>query len=137
MFFYGLVRTLAEQEHPVWQQMPFGMAKANFTAAARRGIDASLSWPGAGTVPAPELIQDTLLPYAYEGLMAWEVSPAAAERYLTVIERRCRRRRTGATWQNETVADLERTGTTRGEALRQMLEDYLEGMTTNQPLHSW
>ncbi len=36
-FYYGLVRTLAEQERPLWSQMSFSAAEENFHVAARRG----------------------------------------------------------------------------------------------------
>jgi hypothetical protein len=51
-FYYGLVRTLADDERPLWTRMSFGVADENFHAAARRGIDSVLFWPGAGEVPA-------------------------------------------------------------------------------------
>jgi hypothetical protein len=137
LFFYGLVRALTRQEHPVWHDMSFGAAKANFAAGAQHGIEARLSWPGSGTVGAPELVLETLLPLAEEGLVSSGVDPAAATRYLAVIEQRCRTRRTGATWQTEIVADLERRGADRREAMRRMLELYAEGMETNDPVHTW
>src|SRR3712207_645162 len=51
-FYFGLVRTLAEQERPVWSQMSFTAAEENFHAAARNGLDARVYWPGVGQVPA-------------------------------------------------------------------------------------
>jgi hypothetical protein len=135
--YYGLVRALAEQEHPVWRHLSFAAAEANFVAGARHGIDASMSWPGRGTVGVPELIRETLLPLARDGLVAWGVDPAVADRHLSVIEQRCRRRRTGTTWQTEVVADLERRGVSRAVAMRQMLARYLDGMDADEPVHTW
>ena len=137
VLYFGLVRSLAEQEHPVWQRLSFADAEANFTAAARDGIEASLSWPGQGTVAVSDLVRETLLPLARDGLVAWGVDAAAVDRHLTVIEERCRHRRTGATWQTEVVADLERRGTSRRDALRQMLTRYLDGTDANEPVHTW
>jgi hypothetical protein len=54
-----------------------------------------------------------------------------------VIEQRCLTERNGATWQVETVADLESRGLARSEALRQMLDRYREHMHTNEPVHTW
>ena len=137
LFFYGLVRGLTRQERPVWQEMSFDEAAADFAAGARLGIEATLSWPGRGPVPAPELVRETLLPLAEEGLASWGVAPTVVARHLGVIEERCRTRRTGATWQTEVVADLERHGTGRREALRRMLGLYAEGTASGEPVHSW
>ena len=60
-FYYGLVRTLAEQERPVWSQMSFSAAEENLHNGARHGLDATLYWPGAGEVPAVELVLRRLL----------------------------------------------------------------------------
>jgi hypothetical protein len=60
-----------------------------------------------------------------------------AGHYLSVIEQRCRTRRTGATWQTRVVADLERAGATREKAVRGMLERYVDLMATNEPVHTW
>ena len=137
LFFYGLVRGLTRQERPVWQEMSFATAEANFLAGARHGIEATMTWPGSGDVDAPELVRGTLLPLAEEGLASWGVDPAVVARYLAVIEQRCGTRRTGATWQTEVVADLEGRGTDRPEAMRRMLELYLEGMGSGEPVHTW
>ena len=97
MFFYGLIRALAESERPPWQLMSFDAAEANFTAGARHGHRRRrCTGPGIGTVRADELALRRMLPLAQEGLAAWGVDGAAADRYLSVIEQRCVRRCTGA-----------------------------------------
>ncbi len=137
MFFYGVLRVLAEQERPLWTQMSFDAAQENFYAAARSGMDTQLYWPGLGWVRPDELVLRRLLPLAHDGLARWGVSPAAARHYLDVVEQRCLCRRTGASWQLETVARLEERGATRLEALRGMLARYLEAMAANEPVHCW
>ena len=67
-FYYGLVRTLAEEDRPIWSRMSFSAAEENFHAGARDGIEASVFWPGLGEVPASELVLRRLLPLAHEGL---------------------------------------------------------------------
>ncbi|MEP6665436.1 MAG: glutamate--cysteine ligase [Nocardioidaceae bacterium] len=49
-FYFGLVRSLAEDERPLWSQMSFSAAEENFRAGARDGITAQVYWPGLGTV---------------------------------------------------------------------------------------
>ena len=52
-FYYGLVRTLAEADRPIWTQLSFATAAENLHEAARYGLDAHLYWPGAGTRRSP------------------------------------------------------------------------------------
>ncbi|HCA84405.1 MAG TPA: glutamate--cysteine ligase, partial [Streptomyces sp.] len=100
-FYYGLVRALAEEHRPVWSRLTFAEAAANFDTACRHGIDATLRWPrpgrsgGVAEVPAVRLVREELLPLAAAGLDAWGVEPADRDRYLGIIEERCRRRVNG------------------------------------------
>jgi hypothetical protein len=118
--------------------MSFTAAGDNLVESARYGIDASLYWPGLGFVPATELTLRCLLPLAREGLRMWGVDSRYADECLDIIEQRCIARRTGATWQAETVHLLEREGRlSRRAALRQMTQHYIEHMQSNQPVHTW
>jgi len=137
-FYYGLVRTLAEAQRPVWTQMSFATAADNLHEAARRGIDAHLYWPGAGDAPAAELVLRHLLPLAREGLGRLGANPVHADPLPGIIEQRCLTGRTGAAWQIDTVAALtQRSGADRPGTLRLMTQRYIEHMHTNQPVHSW
>jgi gamma-glutamyl:cysteine ligase YbdK (ATP-grasp superfamily) len=136
-FYYGLVRTLAEAQRPVWTQMSFTTAEENLHEAARRGLDAQLYWPGLGDVPVSELVLRRLLPLAREGLESWGVNPAAAGHLLGIIEQRCVTGQNGAAWQIGTVAALAEGGASRPEALRLMTQRYIEHMHTNEPVHTW
>ena len=136
-FFFGLVRTLAEAERPVWSQMSFSAAEENFHTAARDGVDAMVYWPGVGRVRATELVLRRLLPLAYQGLDGWGVDPAERDRLLGIIEQRCIEDRTGATWQTSAVHELESAGADRPQALHEMLRRYCELMHSNEPVHTW
>ncbi|MGH3793752.1 MAG: glutamate-cysteine ligase family protein [Pseudonocardiaceae bacterium] len=136
-FFFGAMRGLTELERPVWNQMSFHAAEENLYAGARLGMDARLYWPGIGWVPPDELVLRKLLPLAHDGLRSCGVSDAARERYLGVVEQRCATRRTGATWQRDTVRALARQGADRDAALAGMLRHYIGHMHSNQPVHSW
>ncbi|GAB3753390.1 glutamate-cysteine ligase family protein [Yimella radicis] len=136
-FYYGVVRMLAEDERPVWTRMSFAAANENFSQCARRSIDAKVYWPGFGEVAADELILRHLLPLAHEGLEKWGVSQAVRDRYLGVVEDRCRAGVNGATWQIACVNKLEEQGLSRHDALVAMMERYLVGMSANEPVHTW
>jgi hypothetical protein len=88
-------------------------------------------------VPAVRLVRDELLPLAAAGLDAWGVAPADRDRYLGVIEERCRRRTNGASWQAAVFhAALER-GMDRHKALVAMTQRYSELMRSGEPVHTW
>lgn len=134
-FYFGLVRTLAESERPLWSQMSFSAAEENFHTAARDGVDAEIYWPGVGRVRATELVLRRLLPQAHDGLAAWGVDRAEADRYLGIIESRCLAGTNGAEWFVRQMA--EREDQDRYDAIRSVLAIYREGMHANAPVHTW
>lgn len=137
-FYFGLVRTLAEHERPLWSQMSFSAAEENFHLAARQGIDANVYWPGLGQVPATELVVRRLLPMARAGLEAWGAEPAESDRLLGIIEQRCLSGQNGASWLVGRFQDrLDRDGGDRMDAMRRTLNDYREQMHSNEPVHAW
>jgi hypothetical protein len=136
-FYYGMLRSLSEEEDPLWTRMSFAAAQANFLEAARHGMDARLDWPGLGEVTTQQLVLGTLLPMAHEGLRKWGVDAAVRDRFLSVIEGRAKTGRNGARWQVSTVQALEDGGMTRPAALAEMLRRYCAHMHTNEPVHTW
>jgi len=101
-------------------------------------MDAQLYWPGAGEVPAAELVLRRLLPLARSGLGQWGVGQAQADRLLGIIEQRCLTGQSGSAWQiARTEALTGRADAGRLDALRQMTKHYIEHMHTNQPVHTW
>ena len=137
-FYYGLVRALAEAERPIWTRMSFQTAAENLHEAARHGMDAHLYWPGLGETPAAELILRRLLPLARDGLARLSVDPHSADRLLRIIEQRCLTGRTGASWQISAVRALgQRSQAGRPEALREMIQHYIQHMHANEAVHTW
>jgi hypothetical protein len=135
-FYFGLVRSLAGQDRPIWTQMSFNAAEENFHAGARSGIDASVFWPGLGTLPVTELVLRRLLPLAADGLDRWGVEPADRDRFLGIIEARCVTGRNGASWQVAATAATE-DGRRTHASLQAMLAEYRERMHSNVPVHEW
>jgi len=136
-FYYGAMEMLAAEDRPTWTRMSFAAAEENFTAGARDGVEATMYWPGYGSVPWDELVLRHLLPLAAEGLTRRKVSQDVIDHYLQIIEARCKLRRNGAAWQVATVEALEGRGMNRESALHKMLELYLERMHSNEPVHTW
>ena len=136
-FFYGVQRALTEQDRPLWTMMSFAAAEENFYAGARHGFGARLYWPDWGWVGPDELVLRRLLEMARDGLRSCGVSEQVGDHYLCVIEQRCLLRRTGASWQRETVARLEERGVDREAALSRMVHRYAELAETAEPVHTW
>ncbi|MDV3124001.1 glutamate--cysteine ligase [Mycobacterium sp. 21AC1] len=136
-FYYGLLRTLSEEDRPLWTKMSFAAAQHNFVASAQFGLDARLYWPGLGEVTPDELVLRQLLPMAHDGLRRWGVAAEVCDRYLGVIEGRAKTGRTGASWQVSTVQEFQQRGRTRPEALAEMLGLYIQRMHSNEPVHTW
>ncbi|HET6626061.1 MAG TPA: glutamate--cysteine ligase [Nocardioidaceae bacterium] len=137
-FYFGLVRTLAEHERPLWSQMSFSAAEENFHVAARQGIDANVYWPGVGQVPATELVVRRLLPMAKAGLDAWGVEPGERDRLLEIVQERCLVGQNGASWfAGKFHANLEQGTGDRMDALRATLNEYRVNMHSNEPVHTW
>ena len=137
-FYYGVLRSLAEAERPIWSRMSFSAAEENFHQGARHGVTARMFWPGLGEVPATELVLRRLLPLAYEGLDSWGVDPEVRDRLLGIIEARCLTGRNGAEWQAETFHRIyEETSLDRHDALREMTRRYVQHMHSNEPVHLW
>ncbi len=137
-FYFGLVRTLAEHERPLWSQMSFSAAEENFHVAARQGIEAQVYWPGLGQVPATELVLRRLLPMAQAGLDSWGVLPEESERLLGIIEQRCLTGQNGASWFVDRFHARSGSGDgDRLDVLRATLNEYRAHMHTNDPVHTW
>jgi len=137
-FYFGLVRSLADDERPLWSQMSFSAAEENFHTGATDGITAQVYWPGLGSVGAAELVLRRLLPKAREGLDRWGMETAESERLLGIIEQRCLTGRNGATWQTQMFHRLFDSGATdRFDALREVVRRYSEHMHANLPVHEW
>ena len=136
-FYYGMLRTLSEEDRPLWTKMSFAAAHHNFLEAAKDGMDARLYWPGLGDVTPDELVLRQLLPMAHDGLRRWGVADGVCDRFLGVIEGRAKTARNGATWQVANVQALQERGMTRPEALAEMLRLYCQRMHSNEPVHTW
>ncbi|MBJ8337544.1 glutamate--cysteine ligase [Antrihabitans sp. YC3-6] len=136
-FYYGTVRAFVDADRPVWTQMSFDAAEENLHAAARGGFDSRLYWPEVGWVHPQELVLRRLLPMADAGLASYGIDAEVRDRYLGVIEARCVSRRSGSTWQRESVVARERAGDSRQVALAGMLDDYITQMHAGEPVHTW
>jgi len=139
-FLVGLSQKLAPDVAAWTRGFSFERAQANFYRAAQHGLDATLYWPpapGAGSRPtrARDLVL-RLVPSARAGLEDAGVDPEEAAAVLRPLEARAASGRTGAVWQRAVLDRLEpRLG--RDAALAEMLELYLRGSESGEPVHRW
>lgn len=94
--FYGLMEGLRAEAASIPQRLAFEDARASFFAAARHGLDATLTWLDGRTITAIDLLESELLDTAARGLDALGVPTGDVERYLGTIRDRVRARRTPA-----------------------------------------
>ncbi|WP_025272934.1 hypothetical protein [Haloglycomyces albus] len=137
-FYYGLLLYYGTVGEPIYHQLDFPSATANLHMASRHGIHCDQIWPSFGQLPARYLILDHLLPLAEEGLRVLKVDTRDIERYLGVIDQRCRRGVNGATWQvARTYVAEHRDRLSRANALKAMTCDYSKLAESGLPVHEW
>jgi hypothetical protein len=140
-FLVGAMLALRDRMSAVTQALPFALAKDNFYAAAREGLEAQLAWPsedgGAPQRLSAREILLSLLPEAHAGLRAAGVDNEERERFLGIFEARVRSGQTAAVWQRAVLARLRERGVPDQEALRMMLERYVRGFRSQRPVHAW
>ena len=128
--FLGLFEALMRSPEPLESQLPFGVARDNFYAAARYGLAAKLRWIDGKTGSLAELLSSQLLDTAAEGLAQAGLKPAEIEQWLGIIRGRVERQVTGADWQIDWVRR-------HGRDFAALVDNYAERQATNTPVHEW
>jgi hypothetical protein len=82
-------------------------------------------------------VRGELLPLAAAGLDAWGVEPADRDRYLSVIEERCRLRVNGASWQAAAYRRAVESGLDREKALAAVTRAYSDRAADGAAVHTW
>lgn len=129
-FFYGLVHALARHEVAPEQQLPFALARDNFYAAARDGLDAQITWLDGRKLPIRTLLQDQLVPLARYGLGLLDIDTQDRDLYLGIIKQRIRNACTGTNWQRAWVAR-------HGNDMQALTEACYERQQSGVPVHEW
>ena len=129
-FYVGLTHYLVEQEPDFENRFPFEAARRNFYAAAQFGLAADLEWLEQESIPARELLLDSLLPSAARGLARLGVEADEIGRHLGIIEARVRSGQTGTIWQRRA---FER----HGKDVYKLMAAYCENQRSGVPVHEW
>ncbi|MFB6122320.1 MAG: hypothetical protein ABEJ78_02535 [Haloferacaceae archaeon] len=124
--FAGLMESLPRRKHPV-STLDWEVARENFYAAMRDGLDADLRWITANgeETTETEAIIDELLEHARDGLAIRGLSRGESSRHLDVLRRRLSRGRTPASWKRERVRRAVDDGATLAEAIETMQRTYV------------
>lgn len=129
-FYYGLVTMVAKGDPIPVRRMPFGIARDNFYAAAKHGLDADIAWQRNSKRPVRELILQDLLPLAEDGLRTLNIHENDIRHYLGIIRERVQSGQTGAAWQRAFVDGY-------GPDMRRLSAAYLERQQTGASVHTW
>jgi CBS domain-containing protein/succinylglutamate desuccinylase len=132
----GLMNELGHTIDDISTRVPFAAARANLYAAAREGVRARLQWLDGEEVLAQPLLLDKLLPLAKAGLDRAGVDPADTEKYLSVVEKRARMLKTGASWMLQSLQSMEGKGTPGSRTLAITAAMYAR-QTTELPVSEW
>jgi gamma-glutamyl:cysteine ligase YbdK (ATP-grasp superfamily) len=128
-FYLGLVHSLATLGDDGAGGLSHDEARRNFYAAAQRGLEAKLSWPGVGTIAADRLILDHLIEFARSGLDQLQIDQNR-ESWLDILEARVRNKQTGASWQRNALD-------ARGRNIFELMAAYCERQRSGAPVHEW
>ena len=130
----GLMKGRPEAYDDIRTQMEFRDAKSNFIKAARTGRESVMRWMGEHRA-ARELMQKTLLPLAYAGLQNSGIEQADIEKYLGIIEERCKGN-TGSQWIVENYRSLKKEHS-KDDALKLLTRAMYKNQKAHIPVHSW
>ncbi|MFP4227537.1 MAG: glutamate-cysteine ligase family protein [Salinivenus sp.] len=136
VFWYGLVAALADEYQDISKHMDFDEARHNFIAAARNGLASQFVWLDGSKRPAHELILDTLIARAEEGLRKSDIDSSDIDRYLGVIQKRVESQQTGAQWQLDSLTRMKDVGS-RAERLGAITRAMVERQKEGTPVHEW
>ena len=135
-FYFGLMAAVSHEFEDVSRAMSFDDAHGNFIAAARLGLQANLTWFHGREYTAQELIQDVLLPMAREGLQSADLDTGDIDRYLGIIDERCKRGRTGSRWLLDSLGAMGGKGT-KDQRMNALVRAMQVRQEAGEPVHTW
>ncbi|WP_348608983.1 hypothetical protein [Halobaculum rarum] len=125
--YAGLLESLPRRRHPVYD-LDWELARDNFYAAVRDGVEADLSWittDGVETTDS-DAIFDDLLSHAEAGLEDVGLSGSEAESYLAPLRWRAETGVTPAAWKRRRVRARLDDGADLADAIPAMQRTYVE-----------
>lgn len=133
-FWVGLMKGRPSKFDNLPEVMAFQDAKSNFIKAARYGKEAVLHWEG-DLFSARRLLQEKLLPIAFDGLRKMNIPEKTINRYLQVIENRLMGKN-GSQWIIANYRELQKTQKS-DHALRLITRAMYKNQKRGIPIHEW
>ena len=113
----------------------FEECRYNFYNAARTGLESKMVWFDE-TVNASELILNTILPLARNGLENAGVSQKSIDELLGIIEARAKAGQTGASWIRKNFTKLKGDASIN-EASQHITHAIYQNQMSSLPVHNW
>ena len=135
-FWLGCMVGMADKVDDISKKISYADIRDNFAKASRYGIDSKFTWFKDKKISAIDLVRKELLPLARAGLKKQKIATADIDRYLGVIEGRCKNQMNGARWQLRSYTKLMKE-TSRDEALTCLTAAMIKNQQTEQPVHTW
>jgi len=129
-FYFGLARYLSDLEPAPETRLSFSVARDNFYACARNGLQATVTWFDDCRGSMLQLLQQKLMPAARQGLQSLDMDAAQIDRYMGIIEARVESGQNGSQWQRQYVAR-------HGCDMRALTAAYMKGQESAEPVHTW
>ncbi|MEC8831029.1 MAG: CBS domain-containing protein, partial [Bacteroidota bacterium] len=133
-FWVGLMAGRPKKYDDMPSLMDFKVAKLNFIRAAMSGRHTVFSWMGK-TMTVKKMVQQELLPIAYNGLRKFNIDEEDIKMLLGVIESRLTSG-TGAEWQIKNFRAL-RKQMKLDSAIVQLTRAMHNNQETLEPVHKW
>lgn len=138
-FLVGMTVGLSETIDTLLPAFPFRYAEYNFYRAAQQSLQAELLWPALDgnsprTLTAATLCAQ-LLETADRGLETIGVVENERRQLIGIIRERLQSGMTPALWQRRMLERMP--GTSRKQALVQLVEDYIDRVNSGKPVSDW
>ncbi len=135
-FWFGLMSGVSDEYPDIREVLDFDDVRSDFTAAARLGLDAQLTWTEGRSVPAEDLICKVFLPLSREGLKTRGIDSEDIDRYLGIIEERVKSKMTGSRWILSSLAAMKDKATI-GDRLTSLTAAMVSRQKEGRPVHEW
>lgn len=135
-FFLGLMIALPEEFGDVTKIMSFDEARNNFSSTARFGLKSQVVWLNGESYRTGRLILEELLPRARKGLESVGIDRSDIDRYLSILEERVAKQRTGSQWMLESLGAMDKRAKFNVR-MRTVTAAMLENQYENRPIHEW
>ena len=134
-FWVGLMKAMPANYRNKWGRLAFEDSKGNFYKAASAGMQSSMVWEGK-LVPAPQLVLETLIPMAREGLVSVNINQKEIDKYLNIIAARAQSGKDGSTWLTKSFRKMKKE-MNRDEAMVAVTEAMHQRRMSGQAVHKW